>query len=68
MREILGKHVRRLGNQLPEMEARLLKNVKNGTSNTLSLGKTIEKEGQQIQYYLRGNDEEFDIPDFPHDF
>jgi hypothetical protein len=64
MREILGKHIRRLGNRLPEMEAQLVAVVRSGNTETVKLGKVMQIEGQMVQYYLRGDHEEFDLADF----
>jgi hypothetical protein len=64
MREILGKHIRRVGNELPMLETQLIKLVNEGKSQTVKLGRVETTQGKAMQYYLRGDDEEFQIPDF----
>lgn len=61
IREILGKHVRRVGARLSQMEAELIKEIRNGSSDILKLGEIVDMGGQKVQYYLRGDNAELDI-------
>ena len=63
IREILGKHVRRVGAHLPQMEAELINEIQSGSSDILKLGKIVDMGGQKVQFYLRGDNPEFDIPE-----
>ncbi len=48
MREILGKHVRRLGDGLPEMETQLINAAHAGNTQTVKLGKVVKMKGQPV--------------------